>query len=137
MTVTPRFHFGVRRFLRDEDGSVFSIEFCLWVPILLVVIGIILDVSTVMRAQALAYNVASDAARRWVRGELTTTTAVETWSETNATFNGRTPTTTAIDNTDTVTVTISYDMNELEITGTIGFVSGDSLVTMITHWKQN
>lgn len=49
---------------RDEDGSI-SIEFVLWIPIFIILIAIITDLSIVYAVNANMYDVARDTARRW------------------------------------------------------------------------
>lgn len=64
------------RFRRDETGSA-TIEFVLWVPILLTMLVIVVDVTTLYITHSEMWNVARDTARRMVTGNLLTEVQAE------------------------------------------------------------
>lgn len=58
------------RFLRDETGSV-TIEFILWVPVIVALLVLVIDVTTIYITHTEMWNVARDTARRMAKGDLT------------------------------------------------------------------
>lgn len=59
----------IDRFLRDEHGSV-TIEFVLWIPVILVLVAIVIDATTIYVTHTEMWNVARDTARRMVTGSI-------------------------------------------------------------------
>lgn len=59
----------IDRFLRDEHGAV-TIEFILWIPVIMVLVGIVIDATTIYITYTEMWNVARDTARRMVVGNL-------------------------------------------------------------------
>ena len=70
---------GTRRrsFFRRQDGSV-SVEFVVWLPVFLVVLGFIADASTTYLIQASMWDTAMDCARRMSTGQYITASDVKT-----------------------------------------------------------
>ena len=66
-----------RGFLRREDGSV-TVEFIVWMPLFLIIVGFIVDAATTYLIQASMWNTAMDCARRMSTGQYTTTSDVQT-----------------------------------------------------------
>lgn len=58
------------RFLRDEKGSV-TIEFILWIPVIVALLALVIDVTTIYITHTEMWNVARDTARRMAKGDLT------------------------------------------------------------------
>lgn len=58
------------RFLRDETGSA-TVEFILWVPLIVALLVLVVDVSTIYITHTEMWNVARDTARRMAKGDLT------------------------------------------------------------------
>jgi hypothetical protein len=69
-TVTSRLSGFRRSFLRRQDGSV-SVEFIVWMPVFLAVLGLIADASTTYLIQASMWNAAADCTRRMSVGQYT------------------------------------------------------------------
>lgn len=59
-----------RRFLRDDKGSA-TIEFILWVPVIVALLVLVIDATTIFITHAEMWNVARDTARRMAKGDLT------------------------------------------------------------------
>lgn len=57
----------LRDFLRDEKGSV-TIEFILWIPLIMALVALVIDATTIYVTQTEMWNVARDTARRMVQG---------------------------------------------------------------------
>ena len=56
-------------FCRDEKGMV-TIEFVLWVPVIMALVAIVIDATTIYAMHMEMWNVARDTARRMVTGSL-------------------------------------------------------------------
>lgn len=59
---------------RREDGAA-TVEFVLWVPIFMLILGFVVDVTTVMFQQSRHYDIARDASRQVALGLKTTVEA--------------------------------------------------------------
>ena len=70
---------GLNRFLRDEHGTM-TIEFVLWIPLLMAVAIFVLDVTTIYITHTEMWNVARDTARRMVTGAVTTEEQAEAYA---------------------------------------------------------
>lgn len=132
---------AVRRYLNlDEDGGTTTIEFVLWLPIFIAILSIVIDVAFVFLAQAVMYDVASDTARRYAVGRLSTTAAAKSHAETEAQFNGETPTVTVTEAGDgTVEVVITHAIADIDITGifsSIASFSSDTISATVYQIKE-
>lgn len=67
---------SLNRFFTDEKGA-FTIEFVLWVPIILVLLAIVIDATTIYVVHTEMWNVARDTARRVAMGKITSEDAAE------------------------------------------------------------
>ncbi|HUF86838.1 MAG TPA: TadE/TadG family type IV pilus assembly protein [Thermohalobaculum sp.] len=67
------------RFRRDETGSA-TIEFVLWIPIIVGLLVIVIDVATLYITHSEMWNVARDTARRMVTGNLLTEQEAEQYA---------------------------------------------------------
>ena len=67
------------RFLHDETGSV-TIEFVLWIPIIVALLTVVIDATTLYVTHTEMENVARDTARRMVLGRFATTTQAEAYA---------------------------------------------------------
>lgn len=59
------------RFLRDETGAM-TIEFVLWIPVIVALLTVVIDATTLYITHTEMWNVARDTARRMVSGRITT-----------------------------------------------------------------
>lgn len=59
------------RFLRDEKGTM-TIEFVLWIPVIVGLLTVVIDATTLYITHTEMWNVARDTARRMVTGRITT-----------------------------------------------------------------
>lgn len=105
-------------FLRDETGAVL-IEFVLWVPVLMAVLLVVVDVATIYVTHTEMWNVARDTARRMVTGALLTEDEAETYASEAMNlrqhFNYQVVATYAEPNT--VEVIIRYNVADMSILG--------------------
>ncbi len=65
---------GLGAFLRGNRGSI-TIEFVIWMPVFLAILGIMTDAATMYIRQANMWNVARDAARGMATGQFTACTS--------------------------------------------------------------
>lgn len=56
-----------RRSARDEDGGL-TVEFVLWVPIFVLIMGLVVDVTMIMTQHSRFYDIARDATRQVALG---------------------------------------------------------------------
>lgn len=124
----------VRRFFRlDEDGGTSTIEFVLWLPIFILILALIIDVCFLFLAQAIMFDVASDTARRWAIGTLSTTAEVETFAQAQGSFQGVQPVVNASSSNCAVTVELVFTLADIDVFGILGFVSNDELKASVTQ----
>lgn len=132
-----RFRTERRRFACDQDGGAQSIEFAIWLPIFFGILSIMIDATTMLRAHAVAYNVAGDAVRRWVQEDLSTPSAVRTWAASQGTFHGHAPTVTANETNGVKSVTLDYDMSQIDVVGgLIAFTPSNRLTASASAWAE-
>ncbi|MFT4793017.1 MAG: Flp pilus assembly protein TadG [Paracoccaceae bacterium] len=78
---------NVRSTLRRENGNA-TIDFVIWLPVFIILLGVIADVSLLLNMQARMFDVARDASRLVSLGRMTNVEA-QTWAQTALT-NGTT-----------------------------------------------
>ena len=75
------------RFRRDEGGAL-TIEFLLWVPIIMGVLVIVIDATTIYVTHAEMWNVARDTARRMVTGSVVTEAQAQAYASNAMSLRG-------------------------------------------------
>jgi len=81
---------GARRGLfRAADGAV-TVEFIIWIPVLLVILAFTADACLMYLIQADMWNVARDTARRMSTGQLATNDAAKTYAAGQMLYPGKT-----------------------------------------------
>jgi Flp pilus assembly protein TadG len=122
----------MRGFASDERGSI-TAESVLWIPLFVVFISIIADVSLVLHAQAKAMRIAQDVNRHASTGFYDTDTQMETRAKSvlnafspNATVNS------TIGN-ETVATTITLPTNDLFVVGFLGLFTNLSVTVSSLH----
>lgn len=131
------------RFLRrDESGGTTTIEFVLWLPIFVLILSLIVDVSFLFLRQAIMYDVASDTARRYAVGAFAgaspadsgTANEVGTEEETAkvfaqnaATFGSVIPNVSVNEANGAVTVAVSHALQDVDVTGVLNFVASQTI----------
>ena len=129
---TNRLTATLRRF-RDDSGST-TVEFVLWVPVFLVILGLIVDVSLMFLRQSNLWQVARDTARIYSIRQMDAEEA-QTYAINHATM-GSTPPTVAVipDPTNQyVTVRISVPISSVGVFGIMNIGAGNDLVAVVTH----
>ena len=70
---------AVRRFTRDETGAM-TIEFVLWIPIIVALLTILIDATSLYVTHTEMWKVARDTARRMVTGKVRTEADAEAYA---------------------------------------------------------
>lgn len=128
-----RKHARLNRFGREQRGSI-TVEFVIWIPVFLVIMGFIADATMLYLMQADMWNVARDTTRRMTTGQLSAPDA-ETYAASALLYPNKNYTITATQGTDDV-VEISLPVTDASIFGVLaafgGFSSSvlDAKVTM-------
>jgi Flp pilus assembly protein TadG len=102
-----------RRFLRDESAAV-TVEFVLWLPLFILILFLIVEVSLLFLTQSNMWNVARDTARRIATHEFDQTEAV-THATSAMTFGGHPYTIVADATGPEVSVTITASVGDVLI----------------------
>src|ERR1700680_651165 len=100
------------RFGREQRGSI-TVEFVIWIPVFLVIMGFIADATMLYLTQADMWNVARDTARRMTTGQLSAT-AAQTFAATALLYPNKPYTITATQGSDDI-VEISLPVQNASI----------------------
>lgn len=119
------------RFAGGERGTV-SVEFVMWVPLLMTFLLVAVDTSTVFMRQANFWQVSRDTARLVSRYAMTEAEAAS-YAAAEAGFGEVRPQVDVTVDGGLVTVTISSDMAATAPFGILNFALGDQLRARITH----
>ena len=127
--------FGVaRRYLRDQDGTS-TVEFVMWVPIFILILGLVVDICFIFLAQSRMYDVTADAARCWAIGACTQSEAEQKVARDGA-FNGSAPAPSSTINGGAVTLSASLDPSQVAIVGVFGWVASKDITASVTQIKE-
>jgi Flp pilus assembly protein TadG len=126
-------------FLRDERGSQ-TIEFMLWVPVLMLLLVTVIDAATLYLAHAEMENIARDTARRMVTGDLNGANkadaelAAKNYASWRLSYYDYPHTVDTVwDKDDSMIVNISTKIGDAAIFGTlIGAVLTDTMYAQVT-----
>lgn len=124
--------FGFGRFRRDEGGSI-TAESVLWIPIFIVFLSLIIDVSLVMHAQAKARQLAHDANRHASKGYYDTETQMETAVAARLASFSPNATVDSTIGSETVSTTITLPTNDLFVVGFLGLFTNMSVTVSSVH----
>lgn len=125
--------FTRRKTKTDGESGGATVEFVLWMPIFILIIGLVIDASMAMLAHARIWDVARDTTRQLSIGEMTAAEA-KTYAETEAKLSGVTPTVLANDSGDDVWVDISLPISAVtpfNVMGLGGRGNIEARVTMV------
>jgi Flp pilus assembly protein TadG len=111
-------HTMIRRFMRRDDGSA-TIEFVLWLPVYILIIGIITDATCLFVGQTQMWSIASNASRLVALRKLNEVGAEK--YVTDHSVEGLTYTADVVINASTVRTTIRRKFNDVP---GIGIISG-------------
>ena len=121
----------LRSFRRDERGST-TIEFVLWVPLLLTLLLFATDVTLAFMRQSQVWQVSRETARIVSRHGMDVD-AAEAYARENGTMGTSVPDVdVSLDGMDVV-VTMSLPSATLTPFNTLGLLLGDRITTRVTH----
>ena len=127
------------RFLRRDDGSA-MVEAVLWLPIFLVIFGLMVDSALVFHGQSKVLRVVQDANRNMSIGRLDTDADVETYITTRLAVYGITPSTaTAVTDTTTgvVTTTVVVPAVQLQALGYFDALLNLEIPVVAQHMRED
>ena len=122
---------GFRTFKGDENGGV-TIEFVLWLPLLMSLFLIATDATVAFMRQSQMWQVSRDTARIVSRYGMTES-AAETYALQNAAFGSTTPAVDVERSGTEVIVAITTPADALTIFGTLNFALGERITTRVVH----
>jgi len=120
-----------RRARRDERGAV-TIEFVLWLPILLVLVLTALDATLVFSRQTRFWNVSLETARLVSRHAMDAE-AAEGFARSRVAFAGYTPEVDVRVTDQMVVVSIAGESSAMAPFGMLRYVLGDRIVTSVAQ----
>src|SRR5215475_9601986 len=126
-----RFRRG-NRFLAGNEGSV-TVEFVIWIPVLLVILAFTADACLMYLVQADMWNVARDTVRRMSTGQITTIADAKTYASGQMLYSTKpyviTPTFAATANGDDI-IDITLPVSQASVFGTLASFGGFSSATL-------
>ena len=124
-------HLNIFGFRRSEDGGV-TIEFVLWLPLLVSLFLIATDATVAFMRQSQMWQVSRDTARIVSRYGMTEA-AAENYAIQNAAFGTTVPEVDVETNGTEVTVAIVTPANAMTVFGTLNFALGTNITTRVVH----
>lgn len=126
----------VRRFTRATDGAA-TIEAVLWLPMFVMIVALLADVSMMFHGQTRMLRIAQDANRNMSVGRLTTTTETENFVIGRmAQMSPNALATTSVA-AGLITTTVSVPLNDLDLFGIAGIFSGARMAVQSEHLMEN
>lgn len=120
---------------RDDQGLI-AVEFVVWLPVFLTVLGFIVDITMILLIQHDMLHVARDAARRLSTGDLDAAT-VTAFVNNALLFADRPYAVTPLISGNDAQLTISLPLNQADVFGLMRpFVSGDLATSMTMRLEQ-
>lgn len=133
----PSFFSGrVSRFAHSETGAA-TIEAVLWLPMFVMIVALLADVSMMFHGQSRLLRVAQDANRNMSVGRLTTTDAVQAFAVDQLKNVSSNVTAKTTDINGLITTTISVPLNDLDLFGVAGIFSGAQMSVRAEHLKED
>lgn len=127
----------VRSFTRATDGAA-TIEAVLWLPMFVMIVALLADVSMMFYGQSRLLRVAQDANRNLSVDRLTTEAEAESFVIAQlAQVSPNTQAKTAISDTGLITTTVSVPLNDLELFGVAKIFSGARMTVRAQHLDEN
>ena len=123
---------SLRRFLQCEDGSV-TIEFVLWLPILVLLISLTADAALIFGNKANVLRVVQDANRAASIGRLLTVQETQDYVRTRMGVLATNATITSVINAGVISTTVVIPTNDLIATGFLGKLAGINVTINAQH----
>lgn len=126
---------SLKKFCRKEEGST-TIEFILWIPIFVIIVGLVIDLCFLFLAQSRLYDVTAEGVRRWAVLQIKTGTEAETFVENNVQFRGAPVSATASTAGGAVIITATMDPADIVLTGVLNIVAGGSISATVVQLQE-
>ncbi len=126
----------VYNFLIDEDGSA-SIEAVIWLPVFIMLLGLVVDTSLIFARQAQALRIIQDANRSFSIGRIMTVEATEAMiSDRLSPYSPNVEVSTTLD-MGLITSTAIMPANDLSSLGLIPAFAGVNVSVTAQHMSEN
>ncbi len=126
----------VYNFLIDEDGSA-SIEAVIWLPVFIMLLGLVVDTSLIFARQAQALRIIQDANRSFSIGRIMTVEATEAMiSDRLSPYSPNVEVSTTLD-MGLITSTATMPANDLSSLGLIPAFAGVNVSVTAQHMSEN
>lgn len=121
----------MKRFLSRDEGST-TVEFVLWLPLLVAVLIVAVDASVLYMRQSNLWQVSRDTARIVSRHGMDEA-AAKAYATSEATYSNHVPTVDVVVTGQFVTVTLAANLNEIAPIGILNFALNDQLTASVTQ----
>lgn len=111
-----------RRFRRDEDGAVMTMEAVLWFPLMFFILVAVVDLSIFYMNKARLDQIVAAGVRGHAVGALADCAATEDWIETEARIIAPNATATCSENGAIARAVVSFPASDVTITGDTGLL---------------
>lgn len=105
-----------KRYVRGEEGTA-TVEFVMWLPVVLLLFGLTVDVSMVFHSQSQVLRIVQDANRNASIGRLQTTADVENYIETRLRASSETADAAASITAGVISTSVTYPARDFQILG--------------------
>lgn len=106
----------LKRFARDDDGGA-TVEFVMWLPMVLLTFGLTVDVSMIFHSQSQVLRIIQDANRNASIGRLRTSAEAEDYIETRLHGASATANATSSITAGVISTTVTYPARDFRILG--------------------
>ncbi|OYX41931.1 MAG: hypothetical protein B7Z02_13660 [Rhodobacterales bacterium 32-67-9] len=124
------------RFAKSEDGAA-TIEAVLWLPMFVMLVALLADVSMMFHGQTRLLRIAQDANRNMSIGRLVTTTDTENFVLAHANEVSPNPLAATTLTAGIITTTVSVPLVDLDLFGVAGIFSGARMTVRAEHLMEN
>lgn len=126
----------MHRFARDNSGSA-TIEFVLWLPMVLLAFGLTVDTSMIFYSQSKILRIVQDANRNASIGRLRTTTQAEDYIETRLQDVSSTATAHSSIVAGVITTSVTYPARDFQLLGFFSQLNDLQVTVSSEHLIEN
>jgi Flp pilus assembly protein TadG len=105
-----------KRFAKDDSGNA-TVEFVIWLPMVLLAFGLTVDVSMIFHSQSQVLRIVQDANRSASIGRLKTASETETFVETRMRQSSAAANAKSTINAGVITTTVTYPARDFQVLG--------------------
>lgn len=122
-------------YMQDEDGAPSTLEFVLLLPIFMLIVALVVDLTFLFMAQARMHDVATYATRNWAVGQMTAIEA-DAYAESRSIIMSASPLSTGVIDGGALTMTLSMSAGNATPFGILHFVAGNDITTSVTQLRE-